>query len=266
MFKHYKPKELYEKKVKIERFLSREGICSRTEAEIYAKEGKIKINDMAVFDVTKRFDPHSEKISIDESVLSKESKDFVLCALYKPIGILSQAMAGKIRSANTLLISTSYASFIFGSSDKSAYVSKNKMSFFPLGKLEKEYHGLLLMTNNKSWIRGVATKKITVEREYIVKIDKPFLRKEIDKIYKGFWSDDVLVKPVKVEIEEPTQIRLVLKTDYKNQIYRLMSKVGCRVVEATCVRIDNFEIGTLKPGQWVIFDSLKKLGNSGFKL
>jgi pseudouridine synthase len=251
-----KPKSEYLKKVKLDRFLSREGICSRSEAIQLAADGLIFVNGVLVSDVDKRIDAKTDSVEIKPG---KKDIPSLVTIIYKPRGIVSQIMKTPVRPANSLLTADTFASYIKGKTVHLDHIIKNKKSFFPLGSLEKESHGLLVMTNDKKLIKKMTNFEIYLEREFIIQLDKPLHKKLLEKIYKGSVINEFLVKPKKLELEEGNTMRLTLHSDFKNQIYQLIGRAGVKPLDIQCVRIGKFEIGTLKPGQWIVVEQTKDI-------
>lgn len=251
-----KAKSEYLKKVKLDRFLSREGVCSRSEAIQKASEGLLFVNGVMVADVDKRIDVKTDTVEIKSS--DKEIPPFITI-LFKPRGIVSQVMKTPVRPANSLLTADTFATYIKGKFSQMETVVQNKKKFFPLGSLEKEAHGLLVLTNDKRLIKKVTSFEIFLEREFLVKLDKPLHKKLFEKIYKGTVINEYLVRPKKLEMDGSDVMRITLLTDFKNQIYQLIGRAGVKPIDIQCVRIGKFEIGTLKPGQWVVIDQAKEL-------
>lgn len=257
-FVRYKPKQIYLKKVKIDRFLSREGFCSRSESEKFGKQGSIKINGTVVHDVTKRFDPNVDIIEIKpDNVQSSLSN--VLIIMNKPKGIISQVMSNKLKPANTLMRLENYASYINGKPTILQEVVKQRAKFYPLLTLEKEASGLLAMSNNKDWLRKVGNYEVVVNRTFEVSLSEPLIKKDLMTMYKGVNLQGNFVKPKKMELLDPQTLIMNLETSYKNQIYSLVSKCGVKPKSIKCLTYEKMEIGTLKQGQWFIVDDLKKV-------
>lgn len=249
-----KPKNLYEKKIKIGRFLSREEICSRSEAEQLALEGFLFVNNIAVQDVEKRIDPKTDKVEIRKT---NQRELELLLAIHKPSGIVSQIMKSDVRPANSLISVSSYAHFIKGMHKDADWVEKNKKQFYPLGSLEKEAEGLLLLTNQKSLLKRLTQFEIYLEREFLIQLDKPLHPKNLSQMYKGTLMHGYLIKPLAIKVEPNNMLRITVLTDYKNQLFQILGKAGVRPLHITCTRIGKFKLGSLKPSQWLIINNAK---------
>lgn len=254
--KKISPKNEYLKKVKIDRFLSREGVCSRSEAISFAEEGYLFVNGIMVIDVDKRIDANKDVVEIRQG---KKQLASYITILNKPQGIVSQIMKTPLRPANSLLTEDTFASYIKGKFADINIIGNHKKNFYPLGALEKEAHGLLVLTNNKTLIKKMTMFEVYLEREFLVTLDKPLHRKLLDKLYKGTLINNYYIKPFDVKIEEGNKLRLTLHSDFKNQIYQMVGKAGVKPIDIQCVRIGKFKIGTLKPGQWVVIENAKDI-------
>lgn len=256
-FTRLKPKQVYLKKIKIDRFLSREGFCSRSESEKYGKQGSIKINGIVVHDVTKRFDPSEDIIEIKKNNVQNALSD-VLIIMNKPKGIISQVMHSKLKPANTLMRLENYASYINGKPDNLIDIIKQRSKFYPLLSIEKEASGLLALSNNKDWLRKVCNYEVIVTRTFEINLDGPLNKKDLMSIYKGVNIQGNFVKPKKMELIDPQTLRMNLETSYKNQIYSLVTKCGVKPKNIKCIQYEKIELGSLKQGQWFIVEDLKK--------
>lgn len=254
--KRISPKNEYLKKVKIDRYLSREGVCSRSEAISIAEEGYLFVNGLMVVDVDKRIDANKDVVEIRPG---KKQLAHYITILNKPRGIVSQIMKTPLRPANSLLTEDTYATYIKGKFADTNIIGNNKKNFYPLGSLEKEAHGLLILTNNKTLIKKMTMFEIHLEREFLITLDKPLHKKLLDKLYKGTVISNCFIKPNDIKIEDGDKLRLTLHSDFKNQIYQLVGKAGVKPIDIQCVRIGKFKLGTLKPGQWVVIENAKDI-------
>ncbi|PCJ62665.1 MAG: hypothetical protein COA79_03870 [Planctomycetota bacterium] len=256
-FVRIKPKQFYLKRVKIDRFLSREGICSRSESEKFGSQGSIKINGTVVHDVTKRFDPTEDIIELLKGSTQNSLSD-VLIIMNKPKGFISQVMTSKLKPANTLLRQENYASYINGKPAILNDVIKQRSKFYPLLTLEKEASGILALSNSKEWLRKVCNYEVVVNRTFEISLSGPLIKKDLMQMYKGVNIQGNFVKPKKMELLDSQLLIMNLETSYKNQIYSLVSKCGVKPKNIKCLKYEKMELGTLKPGQWFIVDDLKK--------
>ena len=214
--------------VRINKFLGSAGYCSRREADRLVGEGRVFI-DGNMADMGSRVMP-GQKVYVDGKAVVPEEEN-ILIAVNKPRGIVCTTTDKQ--GANNIVD--------FLGCDKRIY---------PVGRLDKDSEGLLLMTNDGELMNNILTGKDEHEKEYIVEVDKnlsdnferrmsePMYLKELDKT----------TRPCRVIKTGKKTFRIILKQGLNRQIRRMCSNLGYKVVKLKRIRIMNIELNDLPAG------------------
>lgn len=215
--------------VRINKFLSEAGVCSRREADRKIENGEVRINDKIAVTGDKVLP--EDVVYVNGRPVQKE-EEMVLFALNKPVGIVCTA---EKREKNNVIDFMKYPKRIY-----------------PIGRLDKDSEGLLLMTNNGEIVNKIMRAGNMHEKEYIVTLNKPVS----DSFVRGMAGGVPLVelntttRKCKVEKIANRKIRIILTQGLNRQIRRMCEYFGYRVEKLERVRIMNIELGDLKTGQY----------------
>ena len=214
--------------VRINKFLGSAGYCSRREADRLVGEGRVFI-DGNMADMGSRVMP-GQKVYVDGKAVVPEEEN-ILIAVNKPRGIICTTTDKQ--GANNIVD--------FLGCDKRIY---------PVGRLDKDSEGLLLMTNDGELMNNILTGKNEHEKEYIVEVDKnlsdDFERRMSEPMYLK--ELDKTTRPCRVIKTGKKTFRIILKQGLNRQIRRMCSNLGYKVVKLKRIRIMNIELNDLPAG------------------
>jgi pseudouridylate synthase len=214
--------------VRINKFLGSAGYCSRREADRLVCEGRVFI-DGNMADMGSRVMP-GQKVYVDGKAVVPEEEN-ILIAVNKPRGIVCTTTDKQ--GANNIVD--------FLGCDKRIY---------PVGRLDKDSEGLLLMTNDGELMNNILTGKNEHEKEYIVEVDKnlsdDFERRMSEPMYLK--ELDKTTRPCRVIKTGKKTFRIILKQGLNRQIRRMCSNLGYKVVKLKRIRIMNIELNDLPAG------------------
>ena len=214
--------------VRINKFLGSAGYCSRREADRLVGEGRVFI-DGNMADMGSRVMP-GQKVYVDCKAVVPEEEN-ILIAVNKPRGIVCTTTDKQ--GANNIVD--------FLGCDKRIY---------PVGRLDKDSEGLLLMTNDGELMNNILTGKNEHEKEYIVEVDKnlsdDFERRMSEPMYLK--ELDKTTRPCRVIKTGKKTFRIILKQGLNRQIRRMCSNLGYKVVKLKRIRIMNIELNDLPAG------------------
>ena len=215
--------------VRINKFLGSAGYCSRREADRLVGEGRVFI-DGNMADMGSRVMP-GQKVYVDGKAVVPEEEN-ILIAVNKPRGIVCTTTDKQ--GANNIVD--------FLGCDKRIY---------PVGRLDKDSEGLLLMTNDGELMNNILTGKNEHEKEYIVEVDKnlsdDFERRMSEPMYLK--ELDKTTRPCRVIKAGKKTFRIILKQGLNRQIRRMCSNLGYKVVKLKRIRIMNIELNDLPAGE-----------------
>lgn len=215
--------------VRINKFLSEAGVCSRREADRQVELGNVTI-DGKVAVTGARVIP-GQQVTFQGKAVSKE-EEMILLAFHKPVGIVCTA---EKREKNNVIDYLKYPKRVY-----------------PIGRLDKDSEGLLLLTNNGEIVNKIMRAGNRHEKEYIVTVNKPIT----DSFLHGMANGVPLVelhattRKCKVERIGKKQFRIVLTQGLNRQIRRMCEYFGYRVEKLVRVRIMNIELGNLEVGKY----------------
>ena len=213
--------------VRLNKFLSEAGVCSRREADRWTQEGLIIVNG-EIATIGMKVSPDA-KIEINGEPIRVE-KEKVLLVFHKPAGVVCTA---EKREKNNVIDYLKYPKRIF-----------------PIGRLDKDSTGLLLMTNDGDLVNKIMRAGNYHEKEYIVTVNRPITYSFIKKMASGVEILDTITRKCKVEKTGEKQFRIVLTQGLNRQIRRMCEALGYRVTALKRVRIMNIQLGDLKEGAY----------------
>ena len=215
--------------MRLQKFLSRAGICSRRKGEEYIIAGWVKVNGKIVTELGVKVDPEQDAVEVDSDAIRSDSTPIYI-ALNKPRGYVSSCHQQNEKIVLDLL-------------DISERV-------YPVGRLDKDSTGLLLLTNDGRLHHRISHPSFNHEKEYEVTVDKPLREGALRKLAKGLPMMGTRTRPARVKRISARQFRIVLQEGKNRQIRRMVRKVGNQVVDLKRIRIANIELASLPLGRW----------------
>lgn len=221
----------YDSGIRINKFLSEAGLCSRREADRIITAGRVCINGIVATAGTKIF-PGME-VTVDGRPVSKEEEE-IFIAFYKPKGIVCTTAAEENGVKVTNVID---------------YIGYNKR-IYPIGRLDQSSEGLLLLTNQGEVMEKILRSRYGHEKEYFVRTDKRITDSFIEKMGKGVPVLDTVTKPCKVWKEDNYSFHIILTQGLNRQIRRMCEYFGYKVVYLRRDRVMNITLEGLKKGKY----------------
>lgn len=235
--------------MRLNKFISESGLCSRREADKFIERGLVFINNRkaAIGDQVKAGD----KVRVNGHELEpREEEDIVFIAFNKPVGVTSTTEES---------VRDNIVQFV-----------NHPTRIFPIGRLDKDSQGLIFLTNNGDIINKILRAGNQHEKEYVVTVNKPLTPEMIAAMSKGVPILGVNTKKCKVVQEATTVFRITLIQGLNRQIRRMCEYFGYEVVKLERVRIMNIELKGLPLGEWrdlsesemeIIHDLIKNSSN-----
>jgi 23S rRNA pseudouridine2605 synthase/23S rRNA pseudouridine2604 synthase len=225
--------------VRLQKFLSSAGVCSRRQGEEYIKKGYVKVNGEVVIELGTKVDPTRDRIEIDRELI-KEAQNRVYIVLNKPKGYVTSCKQPEDKIVLDLI--------------------DIPERIFPVGRLDKASTGLLILTNDGLLHHRISHPSHDHEKEYEVVLAKPIPNGALKKMEKGLPMMGTKTRSAKIEKISPTRFRIVLREGKNKQIRRMVRKVGNRVLRLKRIRISNIRLGTLAEGRWRYLTEKEKKG------
>jgi len=231
-------------KIRIASFLAQCSLGSRRKCEILVLEGKIKVNGMVIKELYFKIDPKSDIVEYSDKKLRIENK--IVIVLNKPSGFLCTLKDDFNRSTVNDLI-------------KDFKITKG---LFPVGRLDFNSRGLLLMTNDGDFAYKVLHPKFNISKTYEVVLNNCLKADDVKKLNKEIIIDGIKVDVRNIKISENNKkITMSIHEGRKRIIRRIFKELGYIVDDLKRISIGNFHIGNLKEGTYKILNDsdLKKL-------
>ncbi|MDY3541998.1 23S rRNA pseudouridine(2604) synthase RluF [Riemerella anatipestifer] len=215
-------------KVRINKYLSEVGFCSRREADKILEQGRITINGKIPELGTKV--SAEDEIKVDGKLITEPKKEYVYIAFNKPVGIV--CTTDTKREKNNIIDYIKYPKRIF-----------------PIGRLDKPSEGLILLTSDGDIVNKILRARNNHEKEYIVRVDKPITNKFLEQMRAGVPILGTVTRKCEVEQLDKMQFRIVLTQGLNRQIRRMCEYLGYEVKKLKRIRIMNIHLD-LPIGKW----------------
>ena len=217
----------------LERVLSKAGIGSRTEARKWIAGGRVKVNGRVVDDPDTWVDLERDRVSFDGKPLSKRAPAYLL--LYKPKGYLTTYRDPQGRPTIYDLLP-----------DRDEYL-------FPVGRLDLDTSGLLILTNDTAFAERVTNPDFKVAKTYLVKASRHLSDEDLDRLQSGVELKDGPTKPARVQRVRESGGKSVFEitiTEGRNrQIRRMVEALDAKVLKLVRIAIGPIRIGDLPIGK-----------------
>jgi 23S rRNA pseudouridine2604 synthase len=223
--------------LRLNKYISETGLCSRRAADARIEAGRVTINGVVATLGTQV--AAGDVVCVDGKPVAGQERH-VYIALNKPVGITSTIepdVAGNLLE-----------------------VVKYPQRIFPIGRLDKDSEGLILLTNNGDIVNEILRSENEHEKEYVVTVDRPVTEIFLNGMASGVRILGTVTKPCKVRRVATATFRIVLTQGLNRQIRRMCSFFGYKVLRLQRVRIINLTLGNLKPGQWRLLEPAEVRG------
>ena len=231
-------------KIRISKYFTDCGVMSRRAAEEEISKGKVKVNGI-VAELGQKIDPECDQVEYKGRIIKARFEEKICIALNKPRGIVTTAQDEKGRANVTDLVKI-----------KDAYGKAVRL--YPIGRLDMDSDGLLLMTNDGELANKLTHPKHTIPKLYHVTLPYLFTDEELRALGQPIVIDGRKTAPVKIrKVRENSQgynsytiLEFELYEGRNRQIRRMCEANGKKIKQLTRVAIGNVKLGDLEPGKW----------------
>jgi len=215
--------------MRIQKYCSEKGLCSRREAEDYIKRGYIKVNGKVVREMGVQIDPEKDKIqiSIPKKITATQGKITVLC--YKPRGYTCTKSRDEGPSVFSLFPEWTHLNSV--------------------GRLDKDSEGLLLLSNDGRVTKAVTGEEHKIEKEYEVDVREEVTQDKLNMLSRGVLIDGIKTLPATTKLVGDHKFRIVLREGRKHQIRRMADVAQWTVTRLKRTKIDSFTSRGLESGK-----------------
>jgi 23S rRNA pseudouridine2604 synthase len=217
--------------IRLNKFISDSGFCSRREADKLIEKNRVKING-EVPELGTKVQP-GDLVLVDGKRINASAPDKldrVYIVYNKPIGITcttERHIHGNVIDA-----------------------IGHKKRIFPIGRLDKPSEGLIFLTSDGDIVNKILRAENAHDKEYLVTVDKPLSERFVERMQRGVPILETITKPCKVTVESRFVFRIILTQGLNRQIRRMCEYLGYEVLKLKRTRIMKVGLGNLKPGQW----------------
>ncbi|RNC67380.1 MAG: rRNA pseudouridine synthase [Desulfuromonadales bacterium] len=220
---------------RLQKILSQAGIASRREAERIITEGRVTVNGKAVTELGVKADAARDMITVDgKQVKIGDKRVYIL--LNKPVGYVTTLKDPQGRPIVTELL------------------KGLNVRVFPVGRLDYNTEGLLLLTNDGEWANRLAHPRHEVDKEYLVRVKGAVAREQILRLENGVELDDGPTAPARVAVtkqsDNNTWISVTIHEGRYRQVRRMCEAVSLSVVRLRRVRYGTLAMGELRIGEY----------------
>jgi len=221
-------------KIRIQKALSECGITSRRKAEELIKQNLVSVNGKTA-KIGDKVDLSRDKISVDGKLVACEVKKYYIM-LHKPRGFVSTMSDELSRKCVADLVRDVPA------------------KIYPVGRLDKDSEGLLLMTNDGDFSNAILHPSRHVEKKYRVTVKPKANEKQLVKLSSGMEIDGYKTEPARItvlkDVEDRTVLEVIIKEGRNRQIRKMCEQVGLNVARLKRISIGQLKLGMLQPRQW----------------
>ncbi|UNK18570.1 23S rRNA pseudouridine(2604) synthase RluF [Paenibacillus sp. N3/727] len=214
--------------MRINKFISETGFCSRREADKLVESGQVTINGVKA--VLGSQAEEGDDVRVNGRQLSEKKAKHVYIALNKPVGITSTTESH---------IKGNIVDFV-GHTER----------IFPIGRLDKDSEGLILLTSDGDIVNKILRSEGRHEKEYIVTVDRPLTEAFIRGMSSGVKILGEMTLPCTITRMSERVFRIILTEGKNRQIRRMCSAFGYEVRKLQRIRIMNIRLGSQKTGSW----------------
>ncbi|MBU2524298.1 rRNA pseudouridine synthase [Patescibacteria group bacterium] len=215
--------------MRLQKYLAMCGVASRRRAEELILDGRVEVNGVVADVLGTKVDEEVDEVFLDGEVVRFERKVYYM--LNKPAGYICSLSDYHAEKLVSELIPVD-------------------LRIFPVGRLDKDTEGLLIMTNDGDFANNVIHPAKKIAKEYEVHLTSPLTSEEIQKLKKGCLLDDVTVSMADILPQEKNIYNIVIYQGRKRQIRRMFEQMYINVVYLKRIRIGDLKLGDLEVGEY----------------
>ncbi|MBU4313097.1 MAG: rRNA pseudouridine synthase [Candidatus Omnitrophica bacterium] len=216
--------------MRLQVFLSKAGVCSRRAAVGFIRSGKVSVNSKKIIEPSFKVDPEKDKVFLNGKRISPREKIYIM--LNKPKGVTTTK---KDRFAKKTVMDL---------------LPRRFKHLNPVGRLDKDTTGLILLTNDGDMINRFTHPKFNIDKTYEVKLDKELVSSDKRMMEKGVIIDGSFTAECRIKMRSKNEVEMTLHEGRKRQIRRMFSSVGYKVRGLKRTREGLLNLAALPEGRW----------------
>ncbi len=224
--------------VRLQKYIAMSGIASRRAAETMIQEGRVRVNGKKVTEQGIKVEVGADAVMVDGKPIKIKNKNYYIM-LNKPVGYVSTVKDQFERPTVVDLVKKDL----------------EDARIFPVGRLDYDTEGLLLLTNDGDFTYKVTHPKFEKDKTYIATIKGGITIAGINKIRRGVYIDDNFkTSPAQAEILDAvdgrTFIQITIHEGKNRQVRKMFEAIGCKVIGLKRIKIGTVDLGNLPLGRW----------------
>jgi 23S rRNA pseudouridine2605 synthase len=221
--------------IRINKYLADQGVASRREADRMISEGMISLNGKTVTELGTKVDLEKDVVSVKGSKIQTKAPEFKYIVLHKPRGVVSTVRDSHAEKTVVSMVNSSER-------------------LYPVGRLDKESYGLVLLTNDGELAYRLTHPKYHIPKTYRVKVKGKIRESTLERLRKGVYIENELTSPADVRViksdENITEFEIVLYEGKKREIRLMCASLHLFLVDLKRVSIGSLELGNLESGKY----------------
>ncbi|MBN2260886.1 MAG: rRNA pseudouridine synthase [Clostridiales bacterium] len=217
--------------MRLQKYIAKCGVASRRKAESLIADGRVSLNGQTITEMGILVDPDNDIVKVNDKLISIEKRKIVLL-VNKPEGYVSTSN-DQFNRKTVLDIIPDF-----------------KERLYPIGRLDYDSCGLLLLTNDGDLTYKLTHPKHHISKIYSVEIDHEFIESDKIKFERGFELEGYITKPSKVIVRSNKIIEITLYEGRNRQIRKMLELLGYSVIKLERIQIGNIKDSNLKSGQY----------------
>lgn len=221
--------------MRLQKFMAKCGVASRRKSEEIILEGKVEVNGEIVTELGFKVDQEKDIVKIEGKILELEEEKIYIM-LNKPTGFVTTV------------------SDEFGRDTVIDLISDIEERVYPVGRLDAETSGLLILTNDGDTAYKVTHPKYEMNKKYIAKVKGWPTEQEIYDFRNGLEIEDYVTSKAKLKVLMTTKVgatlEIIIHEGKNRQVRKMCSKIGHPVIELKRVEVGKLKLGDLKEGTW----------------
>ena len=216
-------------RVRLQKFLSAAGVCSRRKGEEMISAGRVSVNGRIISELGFKIDPGQDRVEVEGRLITAEDRPIYI-ALNKPPGVVTSC----------------------DQKDEAIVLDLIDIPerVYPVGRLDKDSSGLIILTNDGRLHHRLSHPSFDHEKEYEVTVAAPMPSGALRRMEKGLPMMGTKTRPAEISRISSRRFRIILKEGKNKQIRRMVRKVGNRVTDLKRIRVANIRLGRLAQGAW----------------
>ena len=223
--------------IRLQKYLSQAGVCSRRKGENYIRAGRVRVNGTVVTTLGTKIDPENDRVVVDNRTI-KPVKEHIYIVLHKPKGYITSCHHGDRKIVIDLV----------DVPDR----------IYPVGRLDKDSTGLLLLTNDGRIHHQLSHPSFDHEKEYEVAVENPIADEALKQLADGMPILGSKTRPAVVKRLSGRRFRIVLQEGRNRQIRRMVKSIGHKVKRLKRIRFGHIYLGSLPEGGWRFLSSSER--------